>query len=79
MTARAPAPRRYLQRGETQGRCYSCGVRHIWPTSQGLSVSVAKCPACGFDLHRTTHLVRCPVVEWPHGLGVTVTAPEVQS
>jgi hypothetical protein len=54
-----------------QALCYYCNVRHLWDRKAGPQVSAAKCPACGFDLHRTTAQValRLTTVKWASALG----------
>lgn len=57
---------------DAQALCLYCNVRQVWRRKDGPSVATAKCPACGFDLHRTTAQValRLTSVRWPGALGV---------
>jgi ribosomal protein L37AE/L43A len=56
-----------------QARCPKCNTRHTWPKRLGPPVAGAMCPDCGETMARTTHLVRMPVKDWPHGLGATMS------
>lgn len=51
-----------------QGKCDKCKVHHLWPEGTP-RVRDAKCPDCGEQLKRTTHLCGYSKKQWMAGLG----------
>lgn len=50
----------------TQGRCHTCQLRYVWPSSKG-PLRGSYCERCGSELRQTVHYVKNKTVQLPHG------------